>query len=281
MFNTALVALDLSPAEEPILECLPDLMSWGVKKVILTHVIQVSYHQFSGYGHEDEYRAWLERLAQPLRANGLEVEVSVRSSGVPADEILQAAHEHGADLVVIGSRGRNLISKFFLGSVARAVIQKTNLPLLLEWVEPTAAGTQQKCAAVCTHTLRHVLLATDLSASAAAAENATIHLAAQAEQVDCLYVKETSGSAATSLSTSHAQEALNKLVQRITATGSQASSVVLQGKASSVISEHAGRLKISLIVVGKRGQNPLASLVIGSTVANLCEIAGRPVLMMP
>jgi nucleotide-binding universal stress UspA family protein len=37
----------------------------------------------------------------------------------------------------------------------------------------------------------------------------------------------------------------------------------------------------SQIVVGKRGQNPLASLVIGSTAANLCEIAGRPVLMVP
>ena len=281
MFDTALVALDLSPAEEPLFNCLPDLMNWGIKKVILTHVIQVSYHQFSGYGHDDEYHAWLEKLAQPLRASGLDVEVRVRISGVPAEEILAAATEYGADLIVIGSRGYNLISKLFLGSVARAVIQKTTLPLLLEWVESTAIGTRQKCAAVCTNTLRHVLLATDFSTSAAAAEAAAIHLALKAEQVDCIYVMEATDSTATSLSASHAQGALNALGQRIEAAGSRGNNLVLKGKASSEIARYASSQDASLIVVGKRGQNPLASLLIGSTAANLCEIAGRPVLMVP
>jgi nucleotide-binding universal stress UspA family protein len=244
MFNTALVALDLSPAEAPILDCL-------------------------------------EKLAHPLRASGLVVEVSVRSSGVPAAEILVAATEHRVDLVVIGSRGHNLISTLFLGSVARAVIHNTTVPLLLEWIEPTAADTEQKCAAVCKNTLRHVLLATDFSAQATGAEEATIHLAANAEQVDCLYVVEATESAATSVSSSHAQELLSVLVQRIAATGSHGNSVVLQGKASSEIARRANSQNVSLIVVGKRGKNPLASLVTGSTATNLCEIAGRPVLMVP
>lgn len=281
MFDTVLVALDLAPAEQPIVDCLPELRRWGVRRVILTHVIQVSYHQFSGFGHEDEYRAWLEKLAQPLRASGLNVEVRVRTSGVPAEEILVAAAEYGADLIVIGSRGHNLISKLFLGSVARAVIQKTTLPLLLEWVEPTAVGTQQKCAAVCTNTLRHVLLATDFSASAAAAEHAAIHLATKAQQVDCVYVMEATDSTATSMSASHAQAALAALAQRIESAGTRGDHVVLQGKASSEIARYASNHDATLIVVGKRGQNPLVSVVIGSTAANLCEIAGRPVLLVP
>jgi nucleotide-binding universal stress UspA family protein len=281
MFEIALVALDLAPAEQPIVDCLPELQRWGVRRVILTHVIQVTYHQFSGYGHEDEYRAWLEKMAEPLRKSGLEVEIRIRTSGVPAEEILIAATEFGADLIVIGSRGHNLISKLFLGSVARAVIQKTTLPLLLEWVEPTAAGTEQKCAAVCTNTLRHILLATDFSASASAAEAAAMHLASKAEQVDCVYVIEANGNTANSVSTSHAEAALGALAQRIEASGSRGSHAVLQGRASKEIADYAQSRNVSLIVVGKRGQNPLASLVIGSTAANLCEIAGRPVLMVP
>ncbi|MEX1186911.1 MAG: universal stress protein [Gemmatimonadaceae bacterium] len=281
MYNTVLVALDLAPAEQPILDCLPELQHWGVRRVILTHVIQVGYTQGAALAHEKDYVAWLEKLAQPLRAAGLEVEVSVRASGVPAEEILAAASDHGAELIVIGSRGHNLISKLFLGSVARAVIQRTTVPLLLEWVEPTAVGTQHKCAAVCTNTLRHVLLATDFSASAAAAEAAAIHLASKAEQVDCVYVMEAADSAATSLAASHAQEALNALIRRIEATGSRGNPVMLEGKASAEIARHARSRDVSLIVVGKRGHNPIASRLIGSTAANLCEIAGRPVLMVP
>jgi DNA-binding MurR/RpiR family transcriptional regulator len=40
MFDDALVALDLSPAERPILDCLPALRQWGVRHLLLTHVIQ-------------------------------------------------------------------------------------------------------------------------------------------------------------------------------------------------------------------------------------------------
>lgn len=281
MFNTALVALDLAPAEQPIIDCLPDLQNWGVQRVMLTHVIQVGYMQGAALAYEKDYLDWLEKLAKPLRDAGLKVAVSIRASGLPADEILKAATEHGADLIVIGSRGHNLISKLFLGSVARAVIRKATLPLLLEWIEPTAAGTQQKCEAVCRKTLRHVLLATDLSTSATAAEQVAIHLSAGAEQVDCLYVMEAADSSATSVSPSAAKAALAALMQRIEVAGGHGESVVLQGKASSEIARHAANRDVSLIVVGKRGQNPLESLLIGSTAANLCEIAGRPVLMMP
>ncbi len=281
MFNTALVALDLAPAERPIVDCLPELQTWGIKRVVLTHVIQVGYMQGAALAHEQDYIEWLEKLAQPLREAGLEVAVSIRASGLPAEEILKAATEHGADLIVIGSRGHNLISKLFLGSVARAVIRNTTLPLLLEWVEPTAAGTEQKCEAVCKTTLRHVLLATDLSASASAAEQAAIQLAPNTEQVDCLYVKEAAESSSTAISSSAAQAALTALVLRIEAAGSHGDAVVLQGKASAEIARYAQSHDASLMVVGKRGQNPLESLLIGSTAANLCEIAGRPVLMVP
>ena len=36
MFEKALVALDLSPAEQPILDCLLALRNWGMRQVVLT-----------------------------------------------------------------------------------------------------------------------------------------------------------------------------------------------------------------------------------------------------
>lgn len=281
MFSTALIALDLSPAEQPLIDCLSDLRRWGVRRVILTHVIQIGYLQASASARAPDYRAWLENLAQPLRDAGLEVEIDLRSSGLPAQEILTAAAVHSTDMIVIGSRGHNLVARLFLGSVAREVIRNTSLPLLLEWIEPTAAATQQKCEAVCSNTLSHVLLATDFSKHAAAAEETAIGLAAKAQRLECVHVIDEADRTAQPVSPAHAQAALDALVQRIDAAGGKGSSVVLHGKASAEIARHSNGHEASLIVVGKRGQNPVADLLTGSTAAALCEIAGRPVLMVP
>ena len=64
MFETALVALDLQPAGTTIVDCLPELQRSVRGRVILAHMIQVGYQQHSGYGREEDYRAWLEKLAQ-------------------------------------------------------------------------------------------------------------------------------------------------------------------------------------------------------------------------
>lgn len=112
----------------------------------------------------------------------------MRKAGVSADEILIAAVEAGVDLLVAGSRSHNLASRLFLGSVARDLVRKTPLPLLLQWIEPEVQGAQKGFGVVCTETLRHVLLATDLSKHASAAEQAAVALAGHASQIDCLTV---------------------------------------------------------------------------------------------
>jgi nucleotide-binding universal stress UspA family protein len=280
MFDAALVALDLAPSEQPILDCLPDLQRWGVRRVVLTHVIQVGYMHGATTAHQGELEAWLETLASPLRKAGLEVLTSVRASGVPAAEILAAADQHAVDLIVIGSRGHTLIGRLLLGSVARAVIRATTRPVLLEWVEPTAAGTREACEAVCTDTLRHVLFATDFSANAALAEAAALHLAAKAGRVDCVHVIDERDDDADPAA-ANAGARIDALVKRIEAAGGHGNGIVLQGRPASEIARHAGSHGASLIVVGKHGQSALASLLIGSTAENLCEIAGRPVLMVP
>jgi nucleotide-binding universal stress UspA family protein len=123
MFKRALVGVDLSPAEESLLSCLPDVSHLGIESRVLAHVIRIGYAQGAGDGHEDEYRAWLEKAATPIREAGLTVTTSVTASGVPADELLAVAQAQGADLVVVGSRSHNFLHEIFLGSVAKEVIR--------------------------------------------------------------------------------------------------------------------------------------------------------------
>lgn len=281
MFASALVALDLSPAEEPILNCLPDLKAWGVHRITLSHVIQVGYNQFAGYGHEDEYRSWLEEKAAELRTTGIEVAIVIRSSGDVAEELLGVAAEVDADLIVIGSRGQSRVRSLFLGSVAREVLRKTTRPVLLEWIEPSADKTRERCEVVCKNTLDHVLLATDLSEQAKAAENAFITLAARARQTAILSVQPENVSGSESADSAAVKAALEDIRKRLPTATDQVQLLSHKGKPCDVITKVASDRDCTLIIVGKHGQGWLESTFIGSTAARVCETARRPVLMTP
>jgi nucleotide-binding universal stress UspA family protein len=281
MFSTALVALDLSPAEAPMLECLTDLQTWGVTRAVLTHVVKVGYMQGSTYGRREEYVDWLERKAAPLRERGLEVTVDVRASGLQAQELLAAASEAGADLVVVGSRGQNMARQLFLGSTAREVIRAAPLPVLLEWIEPTAEETAARCELVCHRSLARLLVATDFSRRAGPAEGAAIALAREGVQVDVVHAAPAEIVAGTPAWPIMAKAALDDLAQRVRQAGGQAEAHVLDGDPAEAIAAFAEAREASLIVVGKHGQGWIESMVIGSTAARICEIARRPVLMVP
>jgi nucleotide-binding universal stress UspA family protein len=81
-----------------------------------------------------EARSTHERLAdesaQELRKAGVAAEANVRS-GDPAAEVLAAAGEESADLIVMGSRGRTGVARAALGSVARNVLQHARCSVLI------------------------------------------------------------------------------------------------------------------------------------------------------
>jgi len=73
----------------------------------------------------------LMRLVTELGAQGVEVEVRHKeTSGGPADEILDAAEDVGASLIVIGLRKRTAVGKLMLGSTAQTVILKAHCSVL-------------------------------------------------------------------------------------------------------------------------------------------------------
>lgn len=280
MFRTALISLDYSTAQGALLDCLSDLRDMGVARVILTHVVQVGYAQGATYGNKQALEDWLQDRAAPLRAAGLEVEVDIRAAGEVAKDILQAAGDHGADLIVIGSRGQNMIRGLFLGSVAREVIRRSTLPVRLEWIESTGKDGDAACARTCHAGLRRVLLATDFSQQSQAAEQAAIALGRLGAHVDVLHVLATDGKIYARWPRM-AQAALSYILDDIAAAGGQAEAHLMTGKPSEEIARVAVDRDADLIIVGKHGQGWVNSLITGSTAASLCEIARRPVLMVP
>ncbi len=269
MFEKALVAVDLSLAQDALSARLHELQSWGVQRLVLAHVIPLGYVAGAGFAQPEEFRGWLEERAAPLRSAGLEVTTSVSTSGLVADELLSVAALEGASLVVVGSRSHNVLYEVFLGGVAQELLRRATLPVLI--VRLGATGHAAPLA------LDRVLLATDLSDASEGVEETALGLAAKAGLIDCLTVLPgTLGDEdRAAVERAHAD-----LVKRLTAAGGKATSRIEEGDIDAILAD-AAAAGYTLVVVGKHGRNWLEGKLIGTTAAKVCETSKLPVLMVP
>ena len=86
-----------------------------------------------GYDSDPAFASATDLDALATRLTGLGVEHDIRQSTQaisPAEEILQAATEVSADLIVIGLRRRSPVGKLFLGSSSQQVILDAACPVV-------------------------------------------------------------------------------------------------------------------------------------------------------
>ena len=81
----------------------------------------------------DAQRKWteqtLEARAERLRQSGIKTSWRVQA-GAPFDEIVRAAEEEGAGMIVMGTHGRSGLNHLLMGSVAERVVRLAPCPVL-------------------------------------------------------------------------------------------------------------------------------------------------------
>jgi nucleotide-binding universal stress UspA family protein len=77
-----------------------------------------------------EVRRLVNPLVDRLSKLGITTLVAIPDT-VPAQGILDAADEHRADLIVMGSRGRGTFANLLLGSTAERVLRYAKVPVLI------------------------------------------------------------------------------------------------------------------------------------------------------
>ena len=75
-------------------------------------------------------KAYLDRVAERLQAEGIKVSTVIRTGGV-ADAIINYAESNQIDMVAMCTHGRTGIKRWTLGSVADRVLRARCTPLLL------------------------------------------------------------------------------------------------------------------------------------------------------
>ena len=83
-----------------------------------------------GYSFQRAAREAVDRVAREFAEMARNVDTMVRA-GAPADQIVRAADEVEADLIVIGGRGRGSMEAIVLGSVAYRVLHHAPCPVLV------------------------------------------------------------------------------------------------------------------------------------------------------
>ncbi len=150
--NNVLVAVDSSKGSRAcVAVCARLFADRQPMTVILVHVVQyggpsagdglASDAELSELGETLKGSPQLEALTAKAEAmiaahrkfleeHGFRDLRTVIKTGRPADEILQAASEYRAELIIIGNT-RSLINKLLMGDVARQVAHAATVPVLL------------------------------------------------------------------------------------------------------------------------------------------------------
>ena len=146
MYTKILVGLDGSPLAEKGLEnALTTAKQNPGSKLVLLTILEasalkdVSFSESIAFEQlqlqlkqalEEVARKYMDNLVAKYKSEGVDMQVEI-GCGVAAEEIVKYAENNQIDLIVLTTRGRSGLKKFFLGSVAAKVISTSPVPVLV------------------------------------------------------------------------------------------------------------------------------------------------------
>jgi nucleotide-binding universal stress UspA family protein len=224
--------------------------------------------------------AYLTKVADELRANGIAVQVLVER-GNPASEIGRVAQAQHADLIVLVTHGRSGLPRTVLGSVAEWLVTRASVPVLL--LRPSERPLERL------QTLMVPLdgspgagIALGMAVALARASGAQLSLAEVVEPIPrYAYVDNYVDPAWDEEALQAADVYLRALAARLGRAGVQALGHAILGAhvAEQLVAE-ADRVDADLVVMSTHAHRGVARVVLGSVADAVMRSGNRPVLLV-
>jgi nucleotide-binding universal stress UspA family protein len=134
-----LVGIDFSPLSRLIAEYAVKLAQQELQSLHFVYVMPIVADDSPDLlrAQELELEGYLNSASLKLQGSGLRVEGTL-VFGTPAHEILRLADVIDASCIIVGTEEKNGLERLLLGSVAEAVVRKSNHPVIV--VGPHAAA---------------------------------------------------------------------------------------------------------------------------------------------
>lgn len=123
-----IVATDYSPASQRALEYAASLARDRGATLLIVHVSELEEYPV-GELFDEEPRSSESELEELLAVTIPDPRIRCEHRllhGAPAEQIVKAAREEDAELIVLGSHGHSAVGKLLVGSVAEAVIRQAH-----------------------------------------------------------------------------------------------------------------------------------------------------------
>jgi nucleotide-binding universal stress UspA family protein len=281
MFEKVLIATDFSPGGEKLLNCLEELKAIGTKEIVLTWVMEIRYSGGPTRSMQEQHKKKLEEKVKEIEDMGFKASYEA-PIGFPAQEINAVAEKAEASLIIIGSRGKNKVREFFLGSTVSAMIRQATIPTLIERIELVESMGEKDCKLVCERKFESILMPTDFSPAAGRAEKIVTELAGHAGKIVLASVVDEGES-------EEDIEALRdkalKQIEHLRKSCETACPDVRLKVETGIPSKHINKIAeeedTTLIILGMRGKGGAEGLVLGSTAETVARKSKRPVLLVP
>jgi len=252
-----LIATDGSRAAQAAIDLVAG-RAWSTDATVRLVAVDDAY----GEGRA-ELEAHVEAAARQLRAAALEVETAIWA-GRAASVLLADARTWGADLVVVGCRGRGRVESLVLGSVSAEIVERASASVLV--VRRPRIG--------------RVLVAVDGSPASRAVAPFLCATGALGP-VPALVVSVSRDAEPWPPSLDLiAARAATRAAEQLGRCGITARRELLVGEPAATILRRASDEDVDLIAVGSRGLSRLRRLLIGSVARNVTWSAATNVLVV-
>lgn len=281
MFRKILVATDLSPASEQLINHISGLSTLGTKEIVLLFCLNIRDVGSLAEMLSQLIKPVLEKQSRALADQGFAVTAEIRL-GLPAIEINRTAREKQCALIVIGSHGYNLSKEILLGGVATAVLHSATKPVIVIKMKPALTPKDKAW-----HPLEHILYPTDFSDNAEAA---------------FLYLEQLIGLGAKKVTLLHIQdqilgrhlkdrldefnqidtERLERLRDRLLTKGKPDIGIEIHlGIVAEEILKRITDNDITLVVMGAQGRGHIGEMFLGSVSNKVVRRSPVPILLVP
>ncbi len=273
----AVCATDLSAASEAAIEsetCLDCLGRIGIEELHLVTVVPANVHAgMPGLDFEKRRRRALSRYRSVIEDAGFAVETHV-VRGTPHRRINGIAGTVGADMTIVGSRGKSPLENRLIGSTARNLARTSVVPLLVNRIE---RGTDEP-EVVRKHLFQRMLYATDFSENAERAFEAFSYLRHATQEATLVHVRTPKDPDPGDVGP---EERLGELADRLEDWGIETATEVRRGDPATEILESEAEHDPTTILLGSRGHSRLRRLLLGSVSEDVVARANGNVLLVP